>query len=579
MIERLTSQAGHGRLPPLKWALAFALGQLLFTHFGFYHWLIQAGLMFAVLWIRPNREFPFWYAVNTACFVLTAWKNLWLREQSPMPFFGLWPSFELFVLGTLAMPVLVYAAVQLLKARGIRPQDGSGFRGMSYLLGAGLLAAVLLTAKDIAYVLTDGKISEVKAGRIIGTEALSLSNAVELLGSFVISHFMGAFIGIMMVVPLVMWIAVPAFRAGSARLLARAVQTLLPVAALILVALLHSHESRFFGLLQVLMLAAVVVFSFFHGWRGAALSMVLVSLMISIDNHLDPLSGDPKQMQLYVSIVGALALLFGAAMDELKTREADLEQRQADLYRAATQKQALLDQLVDASRRSMQAQDAERQRIALELHDEIGQSITALQIHLNLLQVELHQLGKGVLANRLTEIAEKIGEGVRGVVMDLAPLELAELGLYMALAHGAGARVARQAGLQYDVQFKGRSEDLERLDASTALAAYRIVQESLTNVIKHAHASCCRVTLTLRQRHGEWLLLIRVQDDGVGLAHGVKAERCFVSIRDRALAFNGRLYLRSRYGLRIHVLLRQPAALTENRRDRHRPTSAPSAPN
>ncbi|MFM6989179.1 MAG: histidine kinase [Arenimonas sp.] len=578
MIEWLKSWREDRRPPPLKWALAFALGQLLFTHFGFYHWLIQAGLMFAVLWVRPGREFPVWYAVNTACFTLNAWKNLWLRGQPDMPFLGLWPSLELFLLGTMAMPPLVYAAVRFLKARGIRPQDGNGFRGMSYLLGSGLLAALLLTAKDVAYVLTDGKISEVKAGRIIGTEALSLSNAVELLGSFVISHFMGAFIGIMIVAPLVMWIAVPAFRAGSGHLLKRAALTLLPVAALISVALFNSHESRFFGLLQVLMLAAVVVFSFFHGWRGAAVSVVLVSLMISVDNHLDPLSGDPKQMQLYVSIVGALALLFGAAMDELKTREADLEQRQAELYRASMQKQQLLDQLVDASRRSMQAQDAERQRIALELHDEIGQSITALQIHLNLLQVELHQQGKAVLAGRLTGIAEKIGEGVRGVVMDLAPIELAELGLYMALAHGSSARTARQAGLQYDVRFRGRIDELDHLHASTALAAYRIVQESLTNVVKHAHAASCRVTLALRQRHGEWLLFVTVQDDGVGLARGVKAERCFVSIRDRALALSGRLHVRSRYGLRIHVLLRQPAAVTGNRRDRRRPTSASSAP-
>ena len=220
----------------------------------------------------------------------------------------------------------------------------------------------------------------------------------------------------------------------------------------------------------------------------------------------------------------------------------------------------------------------ERRNLAHELHDEIGQSITALQIHLNLLQVELHQQGKGVLASRLTGIAEKIGEGVRGVVMDLAPIELAELGLYMALAHGSSARIARQAGLQYDVRFRGRIDDLDRLDASTALAAYRIVQESLTNVVKHAHAASCRVTLALRQWHGEWLLFVAVQDDGVGLARGVKAERCFVSIRDRALALSGRLHVRSRYGLRIHVLLRQPAEVTGNRRDRRRSTNALSAP-
>jgi len=107
------------------------------------------------------------------------------------------------------------------------------------------------------------------------------------------------------------------------------------------------------------------------------------------------------------------------------------------LYDAAEQKQVLLNQLIAASRRGIQAQDTERQRIAHELHDEVGQSITALQIQLNLLQNDLHQQGRGILASRLMGISDKIKDGVRQVVMDLSPIELNELGLYMAIAHGS----------------------------------------------------------------------------------------------------------------------------------------------
>ncbi len=577
MIDEFFATLKRQQWPPLGWALAVACLLLLFTHFGFYHWLIKAGLLFAVFWIRPNREFLGWYLINTLCSVANAYKNLLLRDQDALPFLGLWPSGELFLLGTMALPLLVFAGVQLLKRNGIGTDNANSFRGMSFLLGAGLAVAVLLTLKDIAYVVTDGKISEVKAGRIIGTQVLEWSNAVESLGSFIISHFMGAFIGVMIVAPLAMWLVEPAFRSGSRRLLKSALFTLLPTAALIAFALYRSHDSQFFGLLQVMLLAAVVVFSFFHGWRGAVVSIVLVSLMIAVDNHLDPYSSDPKQMQLYVSIVGAMALLFGAAMDDLKARECDLERQRADLYQASMQKQDLLNQLITASRRSMQAQDNERQRIAHELHDEVGQSITALQIHLNLLQNDLHQQGKSVLAGRLVGIADKINDGVRSVVMDLAPIELSELGLVMALSHGSFARIACQAGLRYDVVFHGDPEALEYLDASTALAAYRIVQESLTNSIRHAHAGACKVTLSLRRRHGEWLLFIAVQDDGIGLARPSAIEHGFVSIRDRTLALNGRLHIRSRYGLRMHVLLRQPGDAKENRRDRHRTTNGLSA--
>lgn len=544
------------QFPPILWVFAVAFLILTFTHFGFYHWLIKAGLLFAVLWIRPNTEFLSWYAINTLCSTLTAYKNMIIREQSDLPFLGLWPSAELFMIGTMVFPVAIFMAVLWLKDKGIRTDNANTFRGMSYLLGAALITGLFLTIKDIVYVLTDGKISEVKAGKILGTVQLEWSNWFDALGSFIIGHFMGAFIGVMIVAPLVMWIREPLFRKHSKHVLINALRYLFPAALLISFALMQSDNVQFFGLLQVLMLAAVVVFSFYHGWRGAIVSIVLISVLITIENHFDPLSHDPKQMQLYVSIVGAMALLFGAAMDDIKTNELDLKNRQAQLYDAAEQKQVLLNQLIAASRRGIQAQDTERQRIAHELHDEVGQSITALQIQLNLLQNDLHQQGRGILASRLMGISDKIKDGVRQVVMDLSPIELNELGLYMAIAHGAFAKIANQAHLNYEVVLKGRVEDLERLDNSTNLAAYRIVQESVTNVIKHAHASTCKVTITVKERGNELLLIISVQDDGVGL-NKIAVEKYFISMRDRALALNGSLHIRSRFGLRVHALLRQ----------------------
>ncbi len=546
------------QFPPVAWAFVVAFLLVAFTHFGFYHWLIKAGLLFAVLWVRPNTEFLSWYAINTLCSTINAYKNMILRDQSDLPFLGLWPSAQLFLIGTMVFPVAIFIAVQWLKAKNIRTDNANTFRGMSYVLGAGLLTGLLLTLKDIVYVLTDGKISEVKAGKIIGTVQLEWSNWFEAMGSFIIGHFMGAFIGVMIVAPLVMWIREPLFRKDSKQLLMNALRYLLPTTLLISFVLVQSDNSQFFGLLQVLLLAAVVVFSFYYGWRGAIVSIVLISVLITIDNHFDPLSRDPKQMQLYVSIVGAMALLFGVAMDDIKTNELDLKNRQTQLYEAAKQKQVLLNQLIAASRRGIQAQDTERQRIAHELHDEVGQSITALQIHLNLLQNDLHQQGRGVLASRLIGISDKIKEGVRQVVMDLAPIELNELGLYMAIAHGSCAKIANQAHLNYEVVFRGNIEDLERLDHSTNLAAYRIIQESVTNVIKHAHASTCKVTITVNERGNELLLIVGVQDDGVGL-NKVAVEKCFMSIRDRTLALNGSLHIRSRFGLRVHALLRQSA--------------------
>ena len=127
MIDEFLATLKRQQWPPLGWALAVACLLLLFTHFGFYHWLIKAGLLFAVFWIRPNREFLGWYLINTLCSVANAYKNLLLRDQDALPFLGLWPSAELFLLGTMALPLLAFTGVQLLKRNGIRTDNANTY--------------------------------------------------------------------------------------------------------------------------------------------------------------------------------------------------------------------------------------------------------------------------------------------------------------------------------------------------------------------------------------------------------------------------------------------------------------------
>ena len=86
----MTAALKRQQWPPITWVLGVGFLLLLFTHFGFYHWYIKAGLLFAVLWIRPNAEFFGWYAVNTLCSVLIAYKNLIIRELPSQPFLGLY---------------------------------------------------------------------------------------------------------------------------------------------------------------------------------------------------------------------------------------------------------------------------------------------------------------------------------------------------------------------------------------------------------------------------------------------------------------------------------------------------------
>jgi signal transduction histidine kinase len=162
------------------------------------------------------------------------------------------------------------------------------------------------------------------------------------------------------------------------------------------------------------------------------------------------------------------------------------------------------------SAKLVRAQEDERRTIARELHDEIGQALTAIKIELSIVQDGVEETGS--TADALRE-ARSITDGalhaVRDVSQLLHPTMLDDLGLPDTLTwylRSFGQRTGLRAELTQDRMDARMSPDVE-------ICAYRIIQEALTNVAKHAHASSCRVYL--QRLPGS--LLITVEDDGVGV--------------------------------------------------------------
>jgi signal transduction histidine kinase len=171
------------------------------------------------------------------------------------------------------------------------------------------------------------------------------------------------------------------------------------------------------------------------------------------------------------------------------------------------------------SRRLVGVQETERRHLARELHDEIGQSLTAIEMNL---QALLELPGTDALAPRLKEslqVVERVQEQVDDVALNLRPSMLDDLGLVPAL-RWCTERQAALAGLQAEVladpSLDQRLDDptlLEhRLDPMIETECFRVAQEALTNVVKHAKARTVTVELT---RSDEQLHL-SVRDDGVG---------------------------------------------------------------
>jgi signal transduction histidine kinase len=146
--------------------------------------------------------------------------------------------------------------------------------------------------------------------------------------------------------------------------------------------------------------------------------------------------------------------------------------------------------LEELSRRLVQVQEIERRSIAQELHDEVGQTLTALSIHLELVS----RAGSEDQAQRLAEtkrLVEELTDRVRRMSLDLRPPMLDDLGLLPTLLWYFD-RIAHQYRLQVAFEHHGIER---RFDADIETAIFRIVQEALTNVARHAQVQIASVRL------------------------------------------------------------------------------------
>ncbi|HET7571904.1 MAG TPA: ATP-binding protein [Gaiellaceae bacterium] len=192
----------------------------------------------------------------------------------------------------------------------------------------------------------------------------------------------------------------------------------------------------------------------------------------------------------------------------------------------------------ESGRRALQAQEAERRRIASGLHDEVGQVLTGVLLRLD--DDETKQAVRQAL------------EEVRRIARELRPEMLEQLGLVSALTE-LSRRFADSSGIPVERDF---AADLPQLSDDAELAVYRVAQESLTNVARHAEASRVRVTL----EPGAGSVVLRVSDDGRGLADEQAAHGGGLrGMRERALLVGGALAIKPGPAGGVEVRLEVPA--------------------
>jgi two-component system sensor histidine kinase UhpB len=215
---------------------------------------------------------------------------------------------------------------------------------------------------------------------------------------------------------------------------------------------------------------------------------------------------------------------------------------------------AMLDRLEHerrgSVRRALAAQEEERTRIARELHDELGQELTAVAM-------QSERAAHNTPAHNETtfeEIAEAIRQSidhVRRIARRLRPEALDDLGLVNALI-SLCRRIGQQSGIRIEPDL---GHKVPSVSPETELVIYRVAQESLTNAVRHAQASKITLSLTTADDH----ITLLVRDDGRGIDAPPSGDTAGVSgMRERALLIGAQLRIRSHHGAGTEVQLDVP---------------------
>ena len=495
-------------------------------------WTLQFGLRFGVLLLTPTRYWGWLIGGELVATGLTEYLH------------GFSLGWRGFVYGDLPQPIVVALCLALLRRANLRASLYDPEEVSRLLLSAGF-TVVAATATD--------------ALMLALAHAQPPSNVLPALGS----ELLGNYVGVLLVTPpmIMLWRARPSRRAFS-ELLMDGLLVMLP--ALIILLILTEQAAPQRELARVLSLAPVLFFAFRHGWRGASLSMLVSSLGMALVDRLFTHAIPTTSSNLFLAVAGTGALMLGAATDALRRSSERVAEQ--NVYLAAVNRRLdhLARQLRDAARGNMQTEENQRRHMAAELHDELGQNLTAIQTHVKLAQSRLQQAGLEDISASINGILGHMRRALHRLLDDLRPAVLDEFGLMRALDEGPIRDLISTAGMVYHTDLHGDPRLLEE-DIRTAI--YRLAQESATNAVKHAQASEFRLRLRIGERAGAALALLDIRDDGIGLPERVpRGGRGLQGMRDRVTSLGGLFRLRpDRRGVHLRILLRSNKSSRDSR--------------
>lgn len=242
-----------------------------------------------------------------------------------------------------------------------------------------------------------------------------------------------------------------------------------------------------------------------------------------------------------------------------------------EFRRVASAIDALASKL-DASRAAQQqlarqliaVQEEERHVLARELHDEMGQTLTAIGVTAAFLERNATRLDAANIVECAQDLRRDVrtsGEQLRAMLKRLRPHGLDALGLASALRELVTSWQQRESGIEFSLEMPA---ELPVLDEATALVIYRVVQEGLTNVVRHSEARHCRIRIEVARN----ALYLSVEDDGKGLPEAGPARRGgLLGMAERLEMAGGSLHMENNATIGLHLQARLPMSQEEQQEE------------
>jgi len=264
-----------------------------------------------------------------------------------------------------------------------------------------------------------------------------------------------------------------------------------------------------------LMFLPIVFLALKHGWPGATFSLLVLNVVAGLSFWLSGNTVVLFDTQIFLVSVGFTGLFLGAVV---------------------TQQTELMADINKISQRMIAAQETERNRISRDLHDHIGQVLTALTLRSAIIKRQGPNELRAEL-DLLDKLAAQAFHDVRVIVNELSPIELSHSGLERSLKGAAIRKMLEASNIKYSTSIDGL---ISEAPEDVQFAIFRISQEALSNIAKHSLASECSLKVALSNDPENKSVRLEIRDNGKGFdlasvnnGHGLQ------NMSDRVLALTG----------------------------------------